>query len=327
MNWQSQTVLITGAGGFIGSHLTEQCVALGARTRALVRYNAANAWGWLDTSLFKDAVEVILGDLRDIESLRHAMRGVDIVYHLAALIAIPYSYQAPRSYVHTNVEGTLNVLQAARETGVRLVVHTSTSEVYGTARYVPIDEAHPLQGQSPYSASKIAADKMAEAFYCAFGVPVATIRPFNTFGPRQSARAVIPTIITQALTQPVIRLGNLAPTRDLNYVADTVAGFISMAECPAAIGQVINVGSGHEISIGDLAQMIMELIGKVKPIDSDEQRVRPTDSEVERLCADNRRAKAVLDWQPQCSLRDGLEQTIVWVQEHLAQFRPGAYTV
>jgi dTDP-glucose 4,6-dehydratase len=225
------------------------------------------------------------------------------------------------------VEGTLNVLQVARETGVRLVVHTSTSEVYGTARYVPIDEAHPLQGQSPYAASKIAADKMAEAFYCSFGVPVATIRPFNTFGPRQSARAVIPTIISQVLTQPVIRLGNLAPTRDLNYVADTVAGFIRMAECPAAIGQVINVGSGQEISVGDLAQLIMELVGKVKPIDSDQQRIRPTDSEVERLCADNRRARAVLDWQPQYSLKSGLAQTIAWVEEHLGQFRTGVYSV
>ena len=317
MNWNSQTVLITGAGGFIGSHLTEQCVTLGARTRALVHYNSANSWGRLDASPLKEDVEVILGDVRDTESLRHAIRGVDIVYHLAALIAIPYSYQAPRSYIQTNVEGTLNVLSAARDAGVGLVVHTSTSEVYGTARYVPIDEEHPLQGQSPYSASKIAADKLAEAFYYSFGLPVATIRPFNTYGPRQSARAVIPTIITQALTQPTIRLGNLAPTRDLNYVADTVAGFIRMAECPPAIGQAINVGTGQEISIGELVQTIMQLLGKEKPIDCDTQRVRPKDSEVERLCADNSKARTVLDWHPEHSLKSGLAQTIAWVEEHL----------
>ena len=327
MNWNSQTVLITGAGGFIGSHLTEQCVTLGARTRALVHYNSANAWGRLDASPLKDDVEVILGDVRDSESLRHAIRGVDIVYHLAALIAIPYSYQAPRSYIQTNVEGTLNVLSAARDAGVGLVVHTSTSEVYGTARYVPIDEEHPLQGQSPYSASKIAADKLAEAFYCSFGLPVATIRPFNTYGPRQSARAVIPTIITQALTQPTIRLGNLAPTRDLNYVADTVAGFIRMAECPPAIGQAINVGTGQEISIGELAQTIMQLLGKEKPIDCDTQRIRPKDSEVERLCANNSKARTVLDWRPEHSLKSGLAQTIAWVEEHLLQYRTGVYTV
>jgi dTDP-glucose 4,6-dehydratase len=327
MNWNSQTVLITGAGGFIGSHLTEQCVALGARTRALVHYNSANAWGWLDTSPVKDDVEVVPGDVRDTESLRHATRGVDIIYHLAALIAIPYSYQAPRSYIQTNVEGTLNVLQAARDADVSLVVHTSTSEVYGTARYVPIDEAHPLQGQSPYSASKIAADKLAEAFYCSFGLPVATIRPFNTYGPRQSARAVIPTIITQALTQPTICLGNLAPTRDLNYVADTVAGFIRMAECPSAIGQVINVGTGQEISIGGLAQTIMQLVGKEQAIDYDTQRVRPKDSEVERLCADNSKARTVLDWRPEQSLKNGLTQTIAWVEEHLLQYRTGVYTI
>jgi dTDP-glucose 4,6-dehydratase len=327
MNWNSHTVLITGAAGFIGSHLTERCVALGARTRALVRYNSANAWGCLNASPVKNDIDVFLGDLRDIESLRQALRGVDIVYHLGALIAIPYSYQAPRSYVQINIEGTFNVLQAARDANVGLVVQTSTSEVYGTARYVPINEEHPLQGQSPYSASKIAADKLAEAFYCSFGLPVATIRPFNTYGPRQSARAVIPTIITQALTQPAIRLGNLTPTRDLNYVADTVAGFIAMAECPQAIGQVVNIGSGHEISIGELAQTIMALLGQEKPIESDEQRSRPKESEVERLCADNRKATTLLGWRPHHSLKDGLAQTIAWVEEHLMQYRTGVYTV
>ena len=249
-NWGQQTVLVTGAGGFIGSHLTERLVALGARTRALVHYNSAGAWGWLDDSPVKQYVEVFLGDVQDRDSLRAAVQGTDIVFHLAALIAIPYSYRAPISYVRTNVDGTLNVLQGSLDAGVKLVVNTSTSEVYGTARHIPINEEHPLQGQSPYSASKIGADKMAEAFHLSFGLPVATIRPFNTFGPRQSARAVIPTIVTQALTQPTVCLGNLAPTRDFSYVADTVEGFIRIAECPEAIGQVINVGSGLEISIG-----------------------------------------------------------------------------
>ena len=327
MDWHTKTVLVTGAGGFIGSHLTERLVALGAHVRALVRYNSSNAWGWLDRSAVQPHVEVLLGDVCDAEYMRQAMQGIDTVFHLAALIAIPYSYQAPRSYVRTNVEGTLNVLQAARDADVRLVVHTSTSEVYGTAHYVPIDEAHPLQGQSPYAASKIGADKLAEAFYLSFGLPVAVIRPFNTFGPRQSARAVIPTIITQALTQPEIQLGNLTPRRDLNYVADTVEGFIRMAECPAAIGQVINIGSGREISIGDLAHTILELVGRDKPILCDEQRVRPAPSEVERLCADNRRAQALLGWQPHYTLHDGLARTIAWVEENLVRYRPGTYTV
>jgi dTDP-glucose 4,6-dehydratase len=275
----------------------------------------------------KGDIEVVLGDLRDPESVRQAIRGVDIVCHLAALIAIPYSYQAPRSYVQTNVEGTLNVLQAAREANVRLVLHTSTSEVYGTARYVPIDEDHPLQGQSPYSASKIAADKLAEAFHLSFGLPVATIRPFNTFGPRQSARAVIPTVITQALTQPEVRLGNLSPTRDLNYVADTVEGFIRIAECPEAIGQVINIGSGREISIRDLAYVILSLLGQDKPVISEDQRVRPEQSEVERLCADNRKARALLGWLPQYSLEDGLTRTIAWVERNLERYRSGTYAI
>jgi dTDP-glucose 4,6-dehydratase len=327
MDWNAQTVLVTGAGGFIGSHLTERLVALGARVRALVHYNSNNAWGWLDHSAVKSHVEVLLGDICDAEYMRQAVQGIDTVFHLAALIAIPYSYQAPRSYVRTNVEGTLNVLQAARDAAVSLVVHTSTSEVYGTARYVPIDEAHPLQGQSPYAASKIGADKLAEAFYLSFGVPVAVIRPFNTFGPRQSARAVIPTIITQALTQPEVHLGNLTPTRDLNYVANTVEGFIRVAECPAAIGQVINIGSGQEIAVGDLARTILELVGKDKPIICDAQRVRPEPSEVERLCADNRQARALLGWQPHYTLHDGLARTIAWVEENLVRYRPGTYTV
>lgn len=327
MDWNHQTVLVTGAGGFIGSHLTERLVALGAHTHALVRYNSTGAWGWLDTSPVKGDIEVILGDIRDRDSLRQAVRGADIVFHLAALIAIPYSYHAPLSYVRTNVEGTLNVLQAAMDAGVRLVVHTSTSEVYGSARYVPIDEEHPLQGQSPYSASKIAADKLAEAFHRSFGFPIAIIRPFNTYGPRQSARAVIPTVITQALTQPAVHLGNLEPTRDFSYVADTVEGFIRIAECPEAIGQVINAGSGQEISIGDLANIILDLVGTNIPIICDNGRVRPENSEVERLCANNSKAREILGWRPRYTLKDGLVQTTGWIEKNLERYRLGVYSI
>ena len=327
MDWSHQSVLVTGAGGFIGSHLTERLVALGARTRALVRYNSANSWGWLDSSPAKADVQVIAGDIRDWDSLQRATRGTDILFHLAALIAIPYSYHAPLSYVRTNVEGTLNVLQAALDAGVGLMVHTSTSEVYGTARYVPIDEAHPLQGQSPYSASKIGADKLVEAFHLSFELPVAIIRPFNTYGPRQSARAVVPTIIIQALTEPTVRLGSLSPTRDFNYVADTVEGYIRMAECPGAIGQVINIGSGQETSIGDLAATALRLIGRSVPVVYDGERVRPDSSEVERLCADNGRAHELLGWRPKHALEDGLVQTVEWIQGNVEQFRLGVYTI
>src|SRR6185295_13154757 len=260
MNWSDKKVLVTGAGGFIGSHLTERLVELGAKTRAFVRYSSTGAWGWLDQSPLKNDVEVVLGDIRDQDTVIHALAGVDIVFHLAALIAIPYSYQAPLSYVRTNVEGTLNVLQAAQRVESELVVHTSTSEVYGTARTVPIDENHPLQGQSPYSATKIGADKIVEAFNLSFGLPAITVRPFNTYGPRQSARAVIPTIVTQALEGAEIRLGNLEPTRDLNYVLDTVEGFVKAAETPEAVGHVINLGTGQEISIRELAEKILKLL-------------------------------------------------------------------
>jgi len=327
MDWNHQTVLVTGGGGFIGSHLVERLVALGARTRALVRYNSANSSGWLDTSPVKGEVEVTLGDICDQDTLRPAMEKVDIVFHLAALIAIPYSYHAPRSYMRTNVEGTLNVLQGAMEFGAKLVVHTSTSEVYGTARYVPIDEDHPLQGQSPYSASKIGADKLAEAFHLSFGLPIATIRPFNTFGPRQSARAVIPTIITQALTQPVVQLGNQQPTRDFNYVTDTVEAFIRIAECPEAVGGVTNIGTGQDVAIGDLASTILNLVGQDKKIISDDKRVRPEKSEVDRLCASNKKAREMLGWRPQVTLKDGLVRTIEWMEKHLEQYRPGTYTL
>lgn len=327
MNWVTKKVLVTGAGGFIGSHLTERLVELGATTRALVEYNSNDSWGWLDDSNVRDNVEVVLGDIRDPDSLRRAMQDADIVFHLAALIAIPYSYHAPLSYVRTNVEGTLNVLKTSLQNDVELVVHTSTSEVYGTARTVPISEDHPLQGQSPYSASKIGGDKIAESFHLSFGLPLVTVRPFNTYGPRQSARAVIPTIVTQALSRPEIRLGNVAPTRDLNFVADTVDGFIKAAEAPAAIGEVINIGSGEEITIGKLAETILSLMGKDMPIVSEGQRIRPENSEVERLCADNTKAKRILDWSPRFKLEEGLALTIDWLRDHNEQYKSDAYVI
>ena len=327
MNWNGKRVLVTGAGGFIGSHVVERLVALGAHTRALVRYNSLGSWGWLDQSPVKDEVEVVLGDVRDQDSLQRLSAEVDVIFHLAALIAIPYSYQAPLSYVRTNVEGTLNVMQCALRNDVSLVVHTSTSEVYGTAQSVPMSEEHRLQGQSPYSASKIGADKIAESFHLSFGLPVITVRPFNTFGPRQSARAVIPTIITQALTQSEVRLGSVTPTRDLNYVADTVEGFIKAAQTPTAVGQVINLGSGQEISVGDLARAIMKIMGKDLPLVSEAERTRPEASEVERLCADNTKATTLLDWRPQFTLAQGLKATIDWIQANHERYRPGIYAV
>ena len=325
MNWSGKKVLVTGAGGFIGSHLTERLADLGAETTALVRYNSRGSWGWLDDSLVKDEVDVVAGDIRDPDSIRSAFSGVNVVFHLAALIGIPYSYSTPLAYVRTNVEGTVNVMQAARDAGVERMVHTSTSETYGTARYVPMDEAHPLQGQSPYSASKIGADKMAEAFHLSYGLPVTTVRPFNTYGPRQSSRAIVPTIITQALTSDELRLGNLSPARDLSYVFDTVEGFVSAAEHEDAVGRVVNIGSGREVSIGDLTEAIMRLVGRSLPIVLDGARMRPSDSEVERLLADNTRAKELLGWTPRHSLEEGLAGTIEWVKDHLDQFRVGAY--
>jgi NAD dependent epimerase/dehydratase len=268
-----------------------------------------------------------LGDIRDHDIVDRSVSDMEIVFHLAALIAIPYSYHAPLSYVRTNVEGTLNVLQGAQRAGSEVVVHTSTSEVYGTARTVPIDENHPLQGQSPYSASKIGADKIAESFHLSFGLPVVTVRPFNTFGPRQSARAVIPTIVTQALNGSEIRLGNLEPTRDLNFVADTVEGFIKAAETPKAIGEAINLGSGREISIRELAALILTLMNKEIPIASEGARVRPENSEVERLCADSRKGQSILGWAPRYSLEEGLAATIEWIRENSERYRTGIYVV
>ena len=325
MDWTQKTVLVTGAGGFIGSHVVERLVGRGARTRALVEYNSDNAWGWLDQSTVREQVDVFLGDVRDGGSLARPMKGADVVLHLAALIAIPHSYEAPLSYVRTNVEGTLNVLEAARSADVGLFVHVSTSEVYGTARYVPIDENHPLQGQSPYSASKIGADMMAEAYHRSFGLPVVTARPFNTYGPRQSARAIIPTIITQALTQNEIRLGNTTPTRDFNYVTDTAEALVRIVESSSAVGETLNIGSGQEISIGELAEKIVHLTGTKATIMPDDDRRRPDDSEVGRLRADSAKMRQITGWAPEVSLEEGLGKTIEWFREHIRDYKASAY--
>ena len=327
MNWAGKKVLVTGAGGFIGSHLAERLVELGADVRGLVRYSSTGAWGWLDRSPYKDQINVILGDVRDQDGVFGMMEGVDVVFHLAALIGIPYSYHAPLSYVRTNIEGTVNVLQSAMRRNVGRVIQTSTSEVYGSARAVPISESHPLQGQSPYSATKIGADKIAESFYLSFNMPVVIVRPFNTFGPRQSARAVIPTIVTQALKESAITLGNLEPTRDLNYVADTVDGFIKAATAPDAVGEVINLGTGREVSIGALAEIILNMMGKRLPVLNAEERVRPAGSEVDRLCADNSKAKELLGWEPKYTLEEGLNRTIEWLRENNEQYRTDVYAV
>lgn len=320
-------ILVTGAGGFIGSHLVERLVEEGAKVRALVHYNARNHWGnleWLPAEVLAK-VEIMAGDVTDPFSMERAVEGCETVFHLAALIAIPYSYAAPQSYVATNVLGTLNVLEACRKHRVKKVVHTSTSECYGTARYAPIDENHPLQGQSPYSASKIGADMLAESYFRSFGLPVSIIRPFNTFGPRQSARAVIPTIISQVAAGNSLRLGSLHPTRDLNYVSDTVEGFVEVAISDETVGQVTNIGSGREISIGELAQAIMKLMDKSVPIETDLQRIRPEASEVERLLCDNRKALRLTNWSPKTTLEDGLTKTIRWVLAHPGAYKPDIY--
>ncbi len=329
MNWSTKTVLVTGAGGFIGSHLTERLVKEGAKVRAFLHYNSRNDWGLLEllSKDILDEIEIFTGDIQDPFAVRKAVSGCEIVFHLASLIAIPYSYIAPQSFVTTNVLGAVNVMEAALKEDVERVVHTSTSEVYGTAKYVPIDEKHPLQGQSPYSASKIGADKIAESYYRSFNLPVATIRPFNTYGPRQSARAVIPTIITQVLKGDKLKLGDLTPTRDLNFVYDTVEGFLKMATVPEAIGEVINIGSGKEISIGDLAKKIMSLIGKDVPIVTEEIRKRPEKSEVQRLLADNSKAKKVLNWQPKYTIDEGLKITIDWISKNLDKYKVDIYNV
>jgi NAD dependent epimerase/dehydratase len=327
--WKDKPVLVTGAGGFIGSHLVETLVQNGARVRAFVRYNSRGDPGLLSLIPLQvfNQLDVIPGDLRDLPAVTSAMKGMEIVFHLGALIAIPYSYRHPAEVVESNVLGTLNILLAGRETGVRRVVHTSTSEVYGTALRVPIDETHPLQGQSPYSASKIGADKLAESFYRAFDLPVVTVRPFNTYGPRQSARAVIPTMITQALTQQVMYLGNLDARRDLTFVTDTVAGFLCAAQTPDVEGQTFNLGVGSEVRIGELAQEIVSLVGKPVDIRIDTSRLRPEKSEVQRLLSDNRLAREQLGWAPQIALREGLRTTIEWIKGHLNLYRPEVYQV
>lgn len=329
-------ILITGADGFIGSHLTEELVRLGHDVRAFVLYNSFNSWGWLDCCAQDVAgkFEVFAGDIRDPYGVKKAMQGCDTVLHLAALIAIPYSYHSPDTYVDTNVKGTLNIVQAARELGVKKVVHTSTSEVYGTAKFVPITEDHPLQGQSPYSATKIGADQIAMSFYNAFDTPVSTIRPFNTYGPRQSARAIIPTVITQiANGKRKIKLGALHPTRDFNFVIDTVRGFIAVAESDKSVGEVINIGSNFEISIGDTVQLIAEVMGVKIEIETDQVRLRPEKSEVDRLWADNSKAKDLTGWEPSYGGRDGfkrgLAETITWFTnpENLRRYKADIYNI
>ncbi len=336
MGITDKKILVTGADGFIGSHLTEELVRQGYKVRAFVLYNSFNSWGWLDQSPkeIRENVEVFSGDIRDPHGMKEAMKGCDIVLHLAALIAIPYSYHSPDTYVDTNVKGTLNVLQAARELGVQRVIHTSTSEVYGTARFVPITEEHPLQGQSPYSASKIGADQMAFSFYASFNTPVVIVRPFNTYGPRQSARAVIPTIITQiANGQRHIKLGSVTPTRDFNYVKDTVSGFMAAANSDKGLGEVINLGSNYEISVGDTVRLIAEVMNTKIEIITDEARMRPENSEVERLWAANAKAKELFNWSPEYGGLDGfkrgLSETIDWFTqtENLKNYKSNIYNV
>lgn len=336
MDLTDKKVLVTGADGFIGSHLTEALVRSGHDVRAFVYYNSFNSWGWLDHSKVevREALEVFAGDVRDPHGVKAAMQGCDVVFHLAALIAIPYSYHSPDTYVDTNIKGTLNVLQAARETGVEKVVHTSTSEVYGTARYVPIDEEHPLQAQSPYSASKIGADQMALSYHRSFGTPVSIVRPFNTYGPRQSARAVIPTIVTQiAAGAKEIKLGATSPTRDFNFVSDTVGGFVAAARSDASVGEVINIGSDFEVSIGETAELIAEVMGREVEVVPDKERLRPSSSEVERLWASNEKARSLLDWTPGYAGRDGfrrgIAQTAEWFMraDNLKMYKAGVYNI
>ncbi len=323
-------VLVTGADGFIGSHLTESLLEKGYDVKAFVYYNSFNNWGWLDTFPKEklDQIEIFAGDIRDPNGVREAMKGVDEVFHLAALIAIPFSYHSPDSYVDTNIKGTLNVLQAARELDTSRILVTSTSEVYGTAQYVPIDEKHPFQGQSPYSATKIGADRLAESFYRSFNLPVSIVRPFNTFGPRQSARAVIPTIISQLLAgKDKIELGALTPTRDFNYVKDTAAGFIAIAESDKTIGEEINIATQREISIGDLAKEIIAQINPDAEIVCDEKRLRPEKSEVNRLLGDNTKIKALTDWKQQYTFEEGIAETIAWIREHMQAYKTDIYNV
>ena len=323
-----ENVLVTGAGGFIGSHLTERLVELGFRVNAFIKYNSKNNWGWLEKSKYLKEIKVVTGDVRDYDSVKDAMKGIDTVFHLAALIGIPYSYVSPSAYIHTNIEGTYNVLQAALELDVEKVIHTSTSEVYGTAQFVPISENHPVKPQSPYAASKAAADFLALSYNRTFELPVIILRPFNTYGPRQSARAVVPTIITQILSgNREIKLGNIHSTRDFNYVADTVEAFIQISKCDNAIGKVVNAGSGVEISIEKLVREISSLIGVEIKIKQEEQRIRPEKSEVMKLVCDNSQIKSLINWVPKYDLISGLKMTIEWIKENMKDYKSEIYNI
>jgi NAD dependent epimerase/dehydratase len=322
-------VLVTGAGGFIGSHLVEALVREGAAVRALVQYNSRNDWGQLDrlTAQVRNEVEVITGNIRDAFFMNRITEGRETVFHLAALIPIPYSYVAPSEFVETNVQGTVNVLEAVRSRGVGRLLHTSTSETYGTARYTPIDEEHPLQGQSPYSASKIGADKMAESYWRSFETPVVTVRPFNTFGPRQSARAFLPTVLTQLLTSDVVRVGSLDPVRDMNYVENTVLGFLLAATAPGIEGMTVNLGSGRGVTMGDLLEMACTVTGKSPRIETEDARVRPENSEVMELVCDASRARERLGWEDRVGLEEGVKRTAEWIAEHLDDYKPHLYNI
>jgi NAD dependent epimerase/dehydratase len=329
MTLNRKKVAVTGAGGFIGCHLVEGLVEEGAKVKAYVHYNSRGSWGLLELlpQDILNSVQIVFGDIQDPFAVRRLVEGCDIVFHLAALIGIPYSYTAPQSYVATNINGTLNVLEACRDVGVERVIHTSTSETYGTALYTPIDEKHPLQAQSPYSASKIAADKLVQSYYLSFDVPVVTIRPFNNFGPRQSARAIIPTIMIQALTQPEIKLGSLTPVRDYVYVKDTVKAFIKSAVVDKAIGHVINIGSGKSSSIGDIVKIILRVMNIEKPIIQENTRIRPAKSEVMQLVCDNTLAQSVLKWEPTITFDEGLKQTRDWIKSNTERYKSAIYNV
>lgn len=328
MQLNGKKILVTGATGFIGSHLIELLVESGCSVKAFAKYNFQNDWGWLDHSHVKNDIEIFLGDIRDYDAVFKAIADVDVIFHLAALIGIPYSYISPLAYIKTNIEGTYNVLQAAREKQVKKIIITSTSETYGTAQYIPIDEKHPLVGQSPYSASKIAADQLAVSYYRSFELPVIIARPFNTYGPRQSARAIIPTIITQLLSgQKKLKLGNLTPTRDLNYVKDIVKGFLKLAESEKVYGQITNLGSNTEISIGELVNLLIKLTGQSSEISIDAARIRPEKSEVNRLVCDNKKIVELTGWQPKYSLEEGLKETLEWFRENLQYYKANFYNV